>query len=72
MGMMDKFGFEGKPSNNIAMGPSIDKLETSSIITADEYGSLMADRKRKVEAWAKESRERKLREFERLKAELDK
>lgn len=60
----------GRVSDGLAVGPDIDALEKSSIITADEYGAFVAQRKREADARVEDQKRQKRQELERLKREL--
>ena len=57
-------------SSCLVVGPSRDKLATSSIITADEYGAIMAAEKRRRDVYEAGILLRKHAELDRLKREL--
>ena len=60
----------GRPSNSVLTGPDIDQLENSKIITAEEYGALVAERKREADAREDDRKRQTRQELERLKKEL--
>jgi len=62
----------GRNSNNLAIGPNVDDLEKSEVITADEYGSLLAQRKREKDARAEDEKRRELQQLESLQKKYGK
>lgn len=58
--------------DNIVAGPRLEDLAKSQILTADEYGQMIADQKRRADARIAEDRRRKEAEFARLQKELGK
>ena len=60
----------GRVSDGLIVGPDVDALEKSRIITADEYGALVANRKREIDAREEDRKRQKRQEYERLKQEL--
>lgn len=60
----------GRNSDGLMTGPDIDKLADSQIVTADEYGVLIADRKREQDRRREDELRRKRQDLERLRREL--
>lgn len=60
----------GQDSQGTIVGPQEKSLEKSTIIKPEEFGTLVAERKRKEQSRAEEAQQKKLRQLEQLKREL--